>query len=68
MTGDTRAEVREKLEAAKELMSEALVISIKLPNDEISGYLAMRLEDMFTAVEYWLTKEHQFRNKVGEYA
>lgn len=68
MTGDARTEVREKLEAAKELMSEALVISMKLLNDEISGYLAMRLEDMFVAVEFWLAKEHQFRNKVGEYA
>jgi hypothetical protein len=63
-----RAEIREKLEAADALMSEALVISMKLSEDEITDYLTLRLEEMFMAVEYWLAKEHQFRNKVGEYA
>lgn len=65
---DTRKEMREKLEQAKVLMSSALVKASQAPEDEIADYLTLRLEEMFTAVEFWLAKEHQFRTKTGEYA
>jgi hypothetical protein len=63
-----RTAMVEKLNAAKGLMSEALVISMKLPHDEITDYLADHLEQTFMHIEWWIAKEYQFRNKVGEYA